>query len=178
MSKKMTKGTIAITAGVVLLLGGAGTYALWEVNAPLDGNVQTGDLNLSLGDADWTLNGTSVDELDAVHIAPGDTLALSQPMTVTAIGDDLVAQLSLANEDAFTPDELTEHLEVAFDLDAAWASENGANSYLITSGDVPYDTTAEVTISFSSDTPDRVGANTPLDLTDLEFALQQQTANN
>ena len=178
MSKKMTKGTIAITAGVVLLLGGAGTYALWEVNAPLDGSVQTGDLNLELGEAVWTLNGASVDELDAVRIAPGDSLALSQAMTVTATGDDLAAQLSLTNEDAFVPEQLTDHLEVAFDLDAAWASENGTNSYLITSGDEPYDTTAEVTISFSSDTPDRVGANTPLDLSNLEFALQQQTASN
>src|SRR5690625_3302013 len=34
MSKKTTTGTIAIPAGVVLLLAGAGTYALWEVNAP------------------------------------------------------------------------------------------------------------------------------------------------
>jgi formate-dependent phosphoribosylglycinamide formyltransferase (GAR transformylase) len=28
MSKKMTKGAVAVAAGVVLLLGGAGTYAV------------------------------------------------------------------------------------------------------------------------------------------------------
>lgn len=174
MSKKMTKGSLAITAGVVLLLGGAGTYALWEVNAPLDGSVQTGDLNLELDDAAWTLNGASVENVSAVQIAPGDTLNLTQPMTVTVAGDDLTAQLSLSNTDAFIPEELTEHLDVDFDLDASWATETGPDSYLINSGAEARQVSAEVSIAFSENTPDRVGVNTSMDLGALEFTLQQQ----
>src|SRR5690625_308903 len=122
MSKKMTKGTIAITAGVVLLLGGAGTYALWEVNQPLDGTVQSGDLNLELGDAEWTLNGQPVGAVDEVRIVPGDTLALAQSLTVTAIGDDLAAQLAVDASALSGDPDLSEQLEVSLALpDTAWA---------------------------------------------------------
>lgn len=173
MSAKMTKGTVAIAAGVVLLLGGAGTYALWEVNEALDGSVESGDLNLELGDGDWMLNGAVVEDAASVLIVPGDTLELSQQMTVTVIGDTLEAELGVEEAGTFIPDELTEYMAVDFSIDAPWADSAGDGTYLISSDPAPRDGTAEVTLTFSEETPDRVGVNTELDLNGLQFTLEQ-----
>jgi len=172
-SKKMTKGSVAIAAGVVLLLGGAGTYALWEVSQPLDGSVAVGDLNLELGDGTWTLNGATVANPESVRIVPGDEVSLEQNLTVTAIGDDLFAQLSVNENEAFIPADLDEFIDVTFDLDADWAEGEGNNTYLVEAGTEPYAATATVTVNFAASTPGREGVNSTLDLNELEFSLEQ-----
>lgn len=177
MSKKMTKGTVAIAAGVVLLLGGAGTYALWEVNQPLTGTVQTGDLNLELGSAAWTLNGNSVTNVNEVRIVPGDELVLTQDLTVTAIGDDLIAQLSI-DATAAVPAELQGHLDISFDLPARpeWAQADAEvpNTYTVEPSNSAYDPVpATVTIAFDQDTPGRDGVTQAVDLTAVNFELAQ-----
>jgi len=175
MSKKMTKGTIAITAGVVLLLGGAGTYALWEVNQSLDGTVQSGDLNLELGNAEWTLNDQPVGDVAEIRIVPGDTLALAQPLTITAIGDDLAAQLAVDASEISGDPALAEQLEVSLALpDTAWAQLVSADTYTITSADEAYEpVTAVVTIVFDEDTGGRIATNSEVDLTSVSFSLHQ-----
>lgn len=179
MSKKMTKGTIAITAGVVLLLGGAGTYALWEVNLPLDGTVQSGDLNLELGEGEWTLNGQPVGDVAQVRIVPGDTLALAQPLTVTVIGDDLAAQLAVDASGISGDPELAGQLEVSLALpDTAWAEPAGDSTYAIAAADEAYEPlTAAVTIIFDEDTGERIATNSAVDLSSVVFSLEQVPGN-
>jgi len=145
MSKKMMKGTIAITAGVVLLLGGAGTYALWEVTRPLEGTVAAGDLNLELGEASWTLNGDDVADVGDVRIVPGDTLALGQ------------------------------QLEVSLALpDPTWADATEDGAYTIAPADEAYEpVTATVTIVFDEETGGQIGTNGEVDLSGVVFSLNQ-----
>lgn len=46
---KATKGAVAAGAAGILLLGGAGTFALWEDNASITGGtVSTGHLDLAV----------------------------------------------------------------------------------------------------------------------------------
>lgn len=177
MSMKMTKGTVAIGAGVVLLLGGAGTYALWQVNEPLEGTVQTGDLNLELGTPSWTHNGEAVADVAAVQLVPGDVVSLTQPMTVTAIGDDLQAELSVVAAPEWLPAEIDEHFDVTLTLDEAWATDAGDGTYRVSAGDQPYAGSANVTITFDANTPDREAVNTDIDLSDIQFSLQQVELN-
>jgi alternate signal-mediated exported protein len=160
MSKKMTKGAVAVAAGVVLLLGGAGTYALWEVNRPLDGTVQAGDLDLSTGAATWTLNGEEVTSPETLRVVPGDVLTVQQELTVTAVGDSLQAQLSVDEVSPLVDPSLAEY----FDVDLTYAVEPSDTAQVVD---------ADVSITFAESTPEREGANAQLDLGNLEFTLEQ-----
>ena len=103
---KIAKSTIATAAGVVLLMGGAGSLAYWNdsVNAgPAAGSnsITAGTLTIAAANAGaWTKGfynsaGTAVvppaavANLSAVRIVPGDRLVYAQTFNVNASGDDL-----------------------------------------------------------------------------------------
>ena len=97
--KTIVKGTIAAATGVTLLLGGAGTFALWNTSAETaGGTIVAGGLEVepSARAATWTVNGGAPQSTIAGHpIVPGDVVVYSRDMTVTAHGDGLNAQFSL-----------------------------------------------------------------------------------
>jgi alternate signal-mediated exported protein len=82
---KFVKGSLAITAGVALLLGGAGTLALWNDTAGINaGTVTSGVLdvtNATPGSWDKTI----------AKIVPGDTITYTDTLQLTATGDNLKA---------------------------------------------------------------------------------------
>ncbi|MCS5715513.1 alternate-type signal peptide domain-containing protein [Herbiconiux sp. CPCC 205716] len=95
---KLTKGAIAAAAGVVLLLGGAGTFAFWNSSAQVAGGTITAG-NLAVSNADgpgsWTdQNGAAVN-IATYKIVPGDTLTYTDTLSVVAVGDNLVATLGI-----------------------------------------------------------------------------------
>lgn len=103
-SSKRTAAIIAIAAGAVLLLGGGGTLAYWSTTATLGGGtVVSGDLDLQpVGASSWTLTpeggtATPVTDLSTIDIVPGDTLTLTGDFTITLVGDNLVADLAVAD---------------------------------------------------------------------------------
>lgn len=178
MTGKMTKGTVAIGAGVLLLLGGAGTYALWEVTAPLSGSVQSGDLNLALEDAAWAVNGAPVADIAGVRIVPGDVVTLTQDVKVTAVGENLNAQLRVDESDVLVNPDVAAWFDVTLDLDAnaSWATKTGAKSYAVTSaapGTDAYEATAVVTLTFDHDTTLHNAVNTTIDFSEIDFVLEQ-----
>lgn len=106
---KLVKGSIAGAAGIALLLGGAGTLALWNDAEDVDaGTVQTGTLDIALIDADGVASpATGIwedvsPELAAAtpfdpsthKIVPGDVVTFTQDVTIEATGKNLEAQLS------------------------------------------------------------------------------------
>ncbi|NDO89930.1 alternate-type signal peptide domain-containing protein [Cellulosimicrobium composti] len=177
--ERLTKGALAIGAGALLLLGGAGTYALWSDSQAVAeaGDITSGDLDLAMGTPVWTLNGTPVADVTAVRIVPGDVLALTQPVTVTAIGDTLQSTLSVAGTDALTGDAaLLDALDVTFELDGppSWATDNGDGTFEVapsTAAYAPVD--ADVTLTFDEATPDQVATNAVVNLSSLTFTLEQ-----
>lgn len=81
---KLVKGSIAGAAGIVLLLGGAGTLAVWNDSANLAaaGSVTSGVLNVEAGTAgSW--------DQSLALIVPGDTITYTQVLTLAATGDNL-----------------------------------------------------------------------------------------
>ncbi|MET1044225.1 MAG: alternate-type signal peptide domain-containing protein [Microbacteriaceae bacterium] len=85
---KLVKGSIAGAAGIALLLGGAGTFALWNADLTVaSGTVNTGTLDLVVA-----TEGAWDQEID--NIVPGDELTYTASYTVNAVGDNLTAKLS------------------------------------------------------------------------------------
>lgn len=96
---KILTGAIAAAAGTALLLGGAGTFALWNSSTTIDaGAISSGTLALSkAGTGVWSnVTNSPATTIDPAtfKIVPGNTVTYSQPLTVTATGNDLSATLS------------------------------------------------------------------------------------
>jgi alternate signal-mediated exported protein len=110
---KLVKGAIAGAAGIVLLMGGAGSLAYWNDSAqagPATGTTITaGTLKISAVDAgSWTkgfYNGSNVlvgsvapvANLANVRIVPGNRLVYTQTFNLDASGDDLYFTISSTN---------------------------------------------------------------------------------
>jgi len=95
---KLLKGSIAGAAGIALLLGGAGTLALWNDSADFTGqNINTGELNLiSTGDGDWT-------DPEITLWVPEDSNTYTETFTVNAAGDNLEAELTVDSTSSTVP---------------------------------------------------------------------------
>jgi len=96
---KNAKGAVAIGAAALLLLGGGGTFALWNDEATISaGSVESGKLDLvaATGEGTWYSDSALTDEIEfgnggaGYAIVPGDTVYWESPdLTVTAEGDNL-----------------------------------------------------------------------------------------
>ena len=86
---KFVKGSIAAGVGIVLLLGGAGTFALWNGTAAIDSaTVSSGKLTLAKsGTGAWSSN--------PAKWVPGDTFTYTDTLTVTALGDNIKSTLAV-----------------------------------------------------------------------------------
>jgi alternate signal-mediated exported protein len=111
---KLTKGAIAGAAGIALLLGGAGTFALWNTSIGTGtGNVSTGTMKFNastVGTSPWTdvsVPASPVVLTSAPTIVPGDTVTYTQTVSVTGIGTNLRAQLGLDQSALGLPTDLT-----------------------------------------------------------------------
>lgn len=95
---KLLVSAIAGAAGLTLLLGGAGTFALWNSSATLPGGTITAGTLLVSDSAPtsgvWKSN-TTVITLSNYRIVPGDTLTYTKTVDITATGDNLVATLAV-----------------------------------------------------------------------------------
>lgn len=106
--KNRTKGAVAGVAGVALLAGGT-TFALWSDSADLDGGTITNG-NLDVAALQTTWKDVSYDRADSPHdidlatwqMVPGDTIEGTQGFDVALDGDNLVADLTLADTGAST----------------------------------------------------------------------------
>jgi alternate signal-mediated exported protein len=89
---KLTKGAIATAAGVILLMGGAGTLASWNSSATAGASqsINAGQLTVaSAGTGIWKNAAGATITPSSYKIVPGDALTYSQTFNVTASGDAL-----------------------------------------------------------------------------------------
>jgi alternate signal-mediated exported protein len=97
---KLLKGSIAGAAGIALLLGGAGTFALWNDDATVNGGTITaGTLTVTEGtgatDGWSSALGGEILDIDDFQIVPGDVLTYITTLDITAEGDNLSAILEI-----------------------------------------------------------------------------------
>jgi alternate signal-mediated exported protein len=107
--KRILTGSIAGATGIALLLGGAGTFALWNSSAAIAGAPLTaGTLTVETEDVVfWTDQyGTEIN-MQSYKIVPGDVLTYTSFLDVTVRGDNLHARIAVdhgsissANSDA------------------------------------------------------------------------------
>lgn len=96
-NKKLTRGLIAGVLGLALLLGG-GTFALWYQSSSISsGPVNSGALSYTTGASVWTneTTSTTISDITAYQMVPGDTVKLVVPLTIKATGSDLKATLKV-----------------------------------------------------------------------------------
>lgn len=168
-SRRM-KAIVAIVAGAALLLGGGTTLAYWSTTQSITGDtVSSGDLNLTLNDSPaWTLMpeggaATPVPDITTVRIVPGDTVTLTQDATLTLVGDNIHAELDVA--EGTVPAPLTATVSVSGVTDPAdlTATDDGST------------VTVSVEFEFPNTITDRNNVNTAFDLTDVQLTLTQIT---
>lgn len=186
---KLTKGSLATGAGLVLLLGGAGTFMSWNAEANVGGGtITTGHLKVT-ADAPpmWTVNGGTAmptTTMESSYLAaPGDTIVYEVPVTIDAAGTNIQATVNaqagaiLGDEDvrtAFGASQVTAELEpteastpfFGTATDGVYTLEKGTGT-----------ATAKVTLTF-----DQGAGNTTMDknitLEDLTVALTQVNATS
>lgn len=166
---KPLKGAIALAAAGALLLGGAGTYALWSDSVTLDGgSINAGQLDLSvIGSGAWAdiSSGTPVPITDIADflIVPGDVLTYSVSAEVRAVGDNLEATLAADPASITSDDELLGDIDITTDV-----SIDGTDVTVITEAND--EDTVDVVVTFTFD-----AASTNVTQTDAinlaEFAL-------
>jgi len=106
---KLVKGAIAGAAGIVLLMGGAGTLAYWNDSSDVlasGQSISSGDLTLGTsGSPAWTVkpwNGTasgsavSIADISTFTMVPGDVVEYAKTVTLNAVGTTLKVELTLA----------------------------------------------------------------------------------
>ena len=171
--KKMTKGAIATAAGVMLLIGGGGTLAVWNVeqNAAA-GTVASGDLNLEAGTGVWTVAGVNgpvtIPNINTYRIVPGDTLTYTQDVDITLDGENISATLSVENANGVN----TGFDNGTFTTSAVTLKKNNVAIANPLSDDVT-DAVASVTFDFDVDTDGRDSVDATYDFSDVAFKLVQ-----
>ena len=165
------KGTVAAAAGVAVLLGGAGTFALWNKEGAIGtGSTGTGKIEATFGQTTWqdTTSGApnAIDDITAFRMVPGDTLVGTADVDVTAVGENLLVDPGLEYEEGVLPDDVTAEVKLT-DSDGGTVTElKGTN------GGKTYDLTATVTLTFDDEA---TGSMTEtIDLSEIKVNLKQR----
>jgi alternate signal-mediated exported protein len=184
---KLVKGAVAGAAGIALLLGGAGTFALWNSSIGVaSGTVSTGTLAFGTASAaTWADNsvgaigGTSFNPATQ-KIVPGDVVSLTQTITVLATGKNLQAQLAYLPSSVAIPTDLVGQIVPTLTVTKASgdATLSGAGTtlspYLITPTAGGTSTfTVVLSFAFNSAVSGVVGQNESVDLSGAKFTLTQ-----
>lgn len=106
---KFAKGSLAAGAGVVLLLGGAGTLAYWNDSAELTGGtVNAGELTLTPveGSGKWAPEITTW--------VPGDESTYSQTLQLVATGDNIQGTIALDEKSVVISEDDDNEFKVDF----------------------------------------------------------------
>jgi len=162
---KLVKGSIAGAAGIALLLGGAGSLALWSDSAALSPtSITSGTLDIAPG-----TTGTWSPAL--AKIVPGDTTTYTQTYTVTATGDNLHAQLSTNAGTIGNTVGATVNTTYAVKTAANVAVTPTAGVYALNAG--TYTVTATIVVTFPTSTANQDGINGTVSFSGVTVSLNQ-----
>ncbi len=202
---RYAKAGIAVAAGAALLLGGFGTFALWNDSANLDaGTVASGQLELTGGPTaeGWYLyNGTSTDpddytgtalDLDDYRVQPEDELVfVAKGIGLTATGGRLFYTLDIdlgpdgVDADGFVIGTPELHTVAGGTLPTGSNATTGQYAgvaagtpvYSVDASSGTVSGTYDVTIRVSFDASGTAGQNKTLDLGGAAVEVQQVVAD-
>lgn len=177
---KIVTGAVAGAAGIALLLGGAGSFALWNASASSAATqISSGTLTLAANnDGVWkdVTNGRSATiDPKSVLMVPGNTYQFTQTLTIGATGNDLKANLTWA-QPSITGDSAlltatTKTLAVT-SSNASVVKGSADNTYVVS----PSASTSTVNVTFTIALPQSAttGQNGTLNVGGIAFTLTQQ----
>jgi alternate signal-mediated exported protein len=167
---KLVKGSIAGAAGIVLLLGGAGTLAYWNDSATIAsaGTVSSGELSIASTTAGaWDGLPANVDIEDFL-IVPGDSLEYTETFTVTASGDNLSFELGENVTDIVST---IDGAVVTADFDVTEGATAITSFTGLDAG--TYTVAVSITVDFPTSVNGTTGQLQSLDLSDAEVTVTQ-----
>jgi len=155
---KLTKGAIATAAGVILLMGGAGTLASWNSSATAGASqaITAGSLSVTAAGAGTWKSGATTINPSTFKIVPGDTLTYTQTFNVAATGDNLLFTVtSTPGTFGTTAAGADTNLATALSKSATYvvngntiAASTTAGTYKVASGSTASTVVVTMTISF------------------------------
>ena len=173
---KFAKGSLAAGAGLVLLLGGAGTLAYWNDTAELTGGtVEAGELSLApVEDA-----GTWAPKITTW--VPGDQSTYTRTLELVATGDNIQGTITLDDDSIVTSGDA----DAEFDIDFAPASEladgltyDDDSQVIRFDGAGTYEIPVEVTVTLPySDQEQNGSQGATVELQDATFVATQTPAS-
>jgi alternate signal-mediated exported protein len=165
---KLVKGSIAGAAGVALLLGGAGTLALWNDTASINAaTVTSGVLDVANATpGSWSQN--------LSLIVPGDTIVYTDSLEVTATGDNLKATVtsdigSITNN--ITGAVVTSDITVTDSLGDEVFPVLG--EYTLNTGNGSYTVDVVLTVDFPETVSGQTGQDRSTDFSDITVSVTQ-----
>jgi alternate signal-mediated exported protein len=187
---KLLKGSIAGAAGIALLLGGAGTFALWsDTQAVTGAAVSTGILDIDTTATAATWADVSVDATSATWVpsadklVPGDTVTYTKDVQITATGKNLKALLAYTASSIPIAASVAPAVTVTMGATvtsgtAAVTAGTAANTFNVVPGATNVASTIRVviTVAYSKTIPiNQVGQNqaAAVDLTAPSFTITQ-----
>ena len=167
------KGAVALCAAGLLLLGGAGTYALSSVSVDRQRAVISSD-QLHFSDTlpgEWAdaTSGTpvAIPDIDDFLVGPGDVLTYTLASTVRARGDNLATTLKADPSSISDNPQLLNDVDVTTDVSVA-----GRQTSAINGADNGQSVDVVVTLAFARGSSSS-GELARLDLSKLRLTLQQ-----
>lgn len=171
--KKVMKAAIAAGAAGALMLGGAGTFALWNATDTLDnaGTVSTGHLKLDTTAAgvwkDISAGAPGVAFAPATgKLVPGDTVEFKQTVQIVASGANLKGALTVDSLGA-VPVALTDQVTVDLAIDATASGLTKAGNVVSFAAPGTYDVPVTITVGFIKGT----AGSTPVGTMDQAVTL-------
>lgn len=179
--KKVMKAAIAAGSAGALLLGGAGTMALWSVDTDIDaGTVSTGHLTLDSSAAGAWADVSGAEPVafaaDTETIVPGDTVEFSQTVTIGADGKNLKGELTVGDLASAVPEELADDVTVTVAAAPTDPKLTVVGSTVSFAEPGTYEVPVTITVAFAAGTAgstENTTMDTPLDLTALTLTLNQ-----
>jgi alternate signal-mediated exported protein len=174
LMNKYTKGAIATGAAIVLLLGGAGTFALWNDDAEVGaGAINSGTLTIAPdGTGEWLdSEGDPILDIATYLIVPGDVLTFTQDVVIDASGNNLEATLDYDPTSIVVnlADAPSVALKAALVVDVDSSAVGGAE---IVPGDAGSQTVT-VTVTFPDTVSGLTAQDGSVDLSALTITLTQ-----
>ncbi|GGF98122.1 hypothetical protein GCM10007304_10120 [Rhodococcoides trifolii] len=175
---KTTKGALAAGAAAVLLLGGAGSFALWQDQETVnEGTITAGILDIApLAAGQWfdvspDQTRVAIDPAGAFRMVPGDVLEYNATFTVTATGKNLTATINGVPGTVVYGGGLTA-TNAPVVTTATIGTTTLANN-AITSADTGKTVSVKSTLTFDKATGGQIGQNGTVNLASYQVAVQQ-----
>ena len=167
---RMIKGSVAGATGIVLLMGGFGTYALWSDSADMNNSkVSSGVLDIRAGAVTWDGNG---DWEQGDLVVPGDVVTRTQEFAIRGTGGNLKGDVTFTPGAEVDADDLKVDVDVTSDNASVTENPSSPDNFTF---DAPFNS-GKLTVVVTYTLPDTStgSQNVTASIADSTLTIAQQ----